>query len=164
MRTPVLDVLTYYVNLICWYFEGNPPWGCSGGQKGVFKSGGYSADDLTWAILTLLMGAVVSLGVDYAFPEKIPDLGQSPRLEILGTEGVMLFDEERKRSNLVYRSGYPHGYVPGHSLNMVFLSSTSAGDWALGDFWGPLAEETRAWLDHLSQVVHALSRHPRRLV
>ena len=22
-------------------------------------------------------------------------------------------------------------------------------DWALGDFWGPIANETRAWLDHL---------------
>ncbi len=149
--TPVLDVLTYYVNLMCWYFEGNPPVEVvARGQKGVFKAAGYSADDLTWAILTFADGAVVSLGVDYAFPEKYPTLGQSPRLEILGTEGVMLFDEERKDQILYTDRGYPHGYVPGHSMNMVFLSSTSAGDWALGDFWGPLAEETRAWLDHLS--------------
>src|SRR6516164_102374 len=25
-----------------------------------------------------------------------------------------------------------------------------AGDWAVGDFWGPLGNETRAWLDFLS--------------
>ncbi len=149
--TPVLDVLTYYVNLICWYFEGNPPVEViARGQKGVFKAAGYSADDLTWAILTFADGAVVSLGVDYAFPEKYPTLGQSPRLEILGTEGVMLFDEERKDQMMYTDRGFPHSYVPDHSINMVFLSSTSAGDWALGDFWGPLAEETRAWLDHLS--------------
>jgi hypothetical protein len=30
------------------------------------------------------------------------------------------------------------------------LGSNSAGDWAIGEFWGPLANETRAWLDHLS--------------
>ncbi|HEY2136648.1 MAG TPA: gfo/Idh/MocA family oxidoreductase, partial [Xanthobacteraceae bacterium] len=24
------------------------------------------------------------------------------------------------------------------------------GDWALGEFWGPIANETRAWLDHLA--------------
>jgi predicted dehydrogenase len=71
-------------------------------------------------------------------------------LEILGTEGVMLFDEERKDQILYTDRGFPHGYVPGHSVNMAFLSSTSSGDWALGDFWGPLADETRAWLDHLS--------------
>ena len=23
--TPVLDVLTYYVDLMCWFLEGNPP-------------------------------------------------------------------------------------------------------------------------------------------
>jgi hypothetical protein len=32
---------------------------------------------------------------------------------------------------------------------MAFLGSNTAGDWAMGDFWGPLANETRAWLDHL---------------
>jgi predicted dehydrogenase len=33
---------------------------------------------------------------------------------------------------------------------MAFLGSNTAGDWALGNFWGPLANETRAWLDHLA--------------
>ena len=33
---------------------------------------------------------------------------------------------------------------------MLFLGSSTPGDWALGDFWGPLAKETSAWLDHLS--------------
>jgi predicted dehydrogenase len=149
--TPVLDVLTYYVDLVCWYLKDNAPAEVvARGQKGVFQAAGYSADDLTWAILTFADGAVVSLGVDYALPEKYPTLGQSPRLEILGTEGVMLFDEERKDQILYTDRGFPHGYVPGHSVNMAFLSSTSAGDWALGDFWGPVGDETRAWLDHLS--------------
>jgi predicted dehydrogenase len=149
--TPVLDVLTYYVDLICWFLKGNAPVEVvARAQKGVFRAAGYGADDLTWAILTFADGAVVSLGVDYAFPEKYPTLGQSPRLEILGTEGVMLFDEERKDQILYTDRGFPHAYVPGHSLNMAFLSSTSTGDWALGDFWGPLADETRAWLNYLA--------------
>ena len=33
---------------------------------------------------------------------------------------------------------------------MAFLGTSSPGDWALGDFWGPVGTETRAWLDHLS--------------
>jgi Oxidoreductase family, NAD-binding Rossmann fold len=36
------------------------------------------------------------------------------------------------------------------SVNMVFLQSGTPGDWALGEFWGPIANETRAWLDHLA--------------
>ena len=41
-------------------------------------------------------------------------------------------------------------YLPDHSVNMVFLQSGTPGDWALGEFWGPIANETRAWLDHLA--------------
>ena len=32
---------------------------------------------------------------------------------------------------------------------MVFLESGTPGDWALGEFRGAIANETRAWLDHL---------------
>jgi predicted dehydrogenase len=149
--TPVVDVLTYYVGMFCWWLEGNPPVEVvARGQTGIFKAAGYSAHDVTWAILTFADGAVVSLGVDYALPEKYPTLGQSVRLEILGTEGVMLFDTDYKDQILYTDRGIPRSYVPGLGVNMAFLSSSSSGDWALGDFWGPLANETRAWLDHLS--------------
>jgi myo-inositol 2-dehydrogenase/D-chiro-inositol 1-dehydrogenase len=33
---------------------------------------------------------------------------------------------------------------------MVFLQSGTPGDWALGELWGPIPNETRAWLDHLA--------------
>ncbi len=149
--TPVLDVLTYYVDLILWFMEGNNPVEVvARGQGGVFKEAGYGANDVTWAILTFADGAVVSLGVDYALPEKYPTLGQSHRIEMLGTEGVMIFDDDHKDQVYYTEKGIPHGYVPGHLINMAFLSTSSAGDWALGDFWGPLANETRAWLDHLA--------------
>jgi hypothetical protein len=46
--------------------------------------------------------------------------------------------------------GVPHAYVPDHAVNMAFLGSNTAGDWAVGNFWGPLGNETRAWLDYLS--------------
>lgn len=149
--TPVLDVLTYYVDLICWFFEGNAPAEVvARGQQGVFRAAGYHADDLTWAIVTFADGAIVSLGVDYAFPEKYPTLGQSPRMEILGTEGVILLDEDHKEHILYSTRGIAHGYVPGHDVNMAFLGTSSSGDFALGDFWGPQADESRSWLDYLS--------------
>jgi predicted dehydrogenase len=149
--TPVLDVLTYYVDLICWFFAGNPPVEVvARGQGGIFKEAGYGANDVTWAILTMADGAVVSLGVDYALPEKYPSLGQSHRVEILGAEGVLIFDDDHKDQIFYTDRGMPHGYVPGHKINLAFLSTASAGDWALGDFWGPLADETRAWLNQLS--------------
>jgi predicted dehydrogenase len=46
--------------------------------------------------------------------------------------------------------GFPHVYLPGHMIETVFLESSTPGDWALGDFLGPIADETRAWLDYLA--------------
>lgn len=148
--TPVLDVLTYYVDLMCWFLEGNPPVEVvARGQSGLFKAKGYSAQDVTWAILTFSDGAVVNLGVSYALPEKYPTLGQSDRVELLGEEGVMIVDDDHL-DHLIYSDrGIPHAYVPDHQVNMAFLGSNTGGDWAVGEFWGPIANETRAWLDHL---------------
>jgi predicted dehydrogenase len=148
--TPVLDVLTYYVDLMCWFLEGNPPVEViARGQSGIFKQAGYGADDVTWAIVTFADGAVINLGVSYALPAKYPTLGQSDRVELLGTEGTMIIDDDHMDHVLYTDKGIPHAYVPDHHINMAFLGSTTAGDWAMGEFWGPLGNETRAWLDHL---------------
>ncbi len=148
--TPVMDVLTYYVDLMCWFMEGNPPVEVvARGQSGLFKSKGYNAHDVTWALVTFADGAVINLGVSYALPEKYPTLGQSDRVELLGAEGTMIIDDDHMDHLLFSDKGIPHAYVPDHQVNMAFLGSNTAGDWAVGDFWGPLANETRAWLDHL---------------
>jgi predicted dehydrogenase len=146
----VLDVLTYYVDLMCWFLEGNRPVEVvARGQHGIFRDAGYSAHDATWAIVTFADGAVVNFGISYALPAKFPTQGQSDRVELLGTEGTMLIDDDHKDHLLYTEKGIPHPYVPGHTLELAFLGSNSAGDWALGDFWGSLGNETRAWLDHL---------------
>jgi predicted dehydrogenase len=149
--TPVLDVLTYYVDLMCWFLEGNRPVEVvARGQHGIFKEAGYGAHDVTWAILTFADGAVINLGVSYALPARYPTLGQSDRVELLGSEGTMIIDDDHLDHLLFSQKGVPHAYVPDHSVDMAFLGSNTAGDWAVGDFWGPLGNETRAWLDHLA--------------
>jgi predicted dehydrogenase len=149
--TPVLDVLTYYVDLICWFLEGNRPVEVvARGQSGVFRDAGYSAHDVTWALVTFADGAVVNFGIGYALPARYPTQGQSDRVELLGADGVMLIDDDHMEHVLFSEKGIPHPYVPGHSVELAFLGSNTAGDWALGDFWGPLGNETRSWLDFLS--------------
>jgi predicted dehydrogenase len=148
--TPVVDVLTYYVDLMCWFLEGNRPVEVvARGQHGIFKEAGYGAHDVTWAIVTFADGAVVNFGVSYALPARYPTLGQSDRVEILGSEGTMIIDDDHMDHLLYSDRGIPHAYVPDHHVNMAFLGSNTAGDWAVGDFWGPLGNETRAWLDSL---------------
>jgi predicted dehydrogenase len=148
--TPVVDVLTYYVDLMFWMLDGNKPVEVvARGQGGIFKEAGYQADDVTWAIITMADGAVINLGVSYALPARYPTLGQSDRFELLGSDGTMIIDDDHLDHILFSDRGIPHAYVPDHSVNMAFLGSNTAGDWACGDFWGPLGNETRAWLDHL---------------
>lgn len=149
--TPVLDVLTYYVDLVCWFLEGNPPVEIvARGQRGIFREAGYDADDMTWAIVTFADGAVFSFGVSYVLPSQWPAMGQSDRVELLGVEGTMIIDDDHREHLLYTEKGVPHGYMPDHQVNMAFLGSNTPGDWALGDFWGPLANETRAWIDALA--------------
>jgi predicted dehydrogenase len=149
--TPVLDVLTYYVDLMCWFLDGNKPVEVvARGQSGIFREAGYSAHDVTWAIVTFADGAVVNFGISYALPANYPTQGQSDRVELLGSEGTMMIDDDHMEHLLFSERGIPHPYVPGHSVNMAFLGSNTAGDWAMGDFWGPLGNETRSWLDFLS--------------
>jgi predicted dehydrogenase len=158
--TPVLDVLTYYVDLMCWFLDGNAPVEVvARGQHGIFRDAGYSAHDVTWAIVTFADGAVVNFGISYALPANYPTQGQSDRVELLGADGTMIIDDDHMEHLIFSEKGIPHPYVPGHSINLAFLGSNTAGDWAMGDFWGPLGNETRSWLDFLSTgrggVVHA---------
>ena len=101
-------------------------------------------------MLTYDDGAVVNLGVSYALPEKYPALGHAARVEVLGMGGVMILDDDHTDQIMYSETGVPHVYLPDHNVNMVFLQSGTPGDWALGEFWGPIANETRAWLDHIA--------------
>jgi predicted dehydrogenase len=149
--TFVQDALTYLVDLFCWFMEGNPPHEIYARSHGVvYREMGYDADEVTWAVLTFADGAVVSLGVGYALPPKYPTHGRLVRTEVLGSKGVLFLDEDHKENILYTEEGFPHAYVPGHDMEMVFLASNASGNQALGSYWGPLGEETRSWIDHLA--------------
>ena len=90
--TPVVDALTYYVDLMNWFHEGHRLTEVyARGQKGVLKAAGYpEVEDISYAILTYEDGAVVNLGISYALPEKYPALGHAARVEVVGTDGEAL--------------------------------------------------------------------------
>ena len=58
--TPVVDALTYYVDLMNWLLEGNPAVEVfARGQGSVLKETGFNTNDVTWAIVTFADGTVV---------------------------------------------------------------------------------------------------------
>jgi predicted dehydrogenase len=149
--------LTYYIDLMNWLLEGNAPVEVvARGQRGVIQESGYGAHDVVGVLMSYADGAVANLGVSYALPSKYPSLGHAARVEILGSEGVMLLDDDHTDQLMYSEQGADHVYIAGHRANMVFLGSGTPGDWALGDFYGPVATESRNWLDHLATGRHCL--------
>lgn len=143
--------LAYYIDVLNWLIEGNAAVEVTArGQAGVIRDAGYNTSDVTWAIVTYADGAVVNLGVCYALPRGYPALGHAARVELLGTEGVMILNDDHTDRLMYSERGASHVYIPDHRVNMTFLGSGTPGDWALDEFWGPVATETRAWLDHLA--------------
>lgn len=151
--SPVVDVLTYYVDLIGWLMPDDAPVEVYSQGNGTILSE-YSAydgpPDISHALVRYASGATISYTISYAFPSEYPSMGQSPRLELLGTDGVLMLDEEGRSHIGFSEHGVEHAYVPGHTQKLGFLGTTSSGDWALGQMFGPIGDETRSWLDHLS--------------
>ena len=150
--TPVVDVLTYWVDVAGWFLEGVRPREVTArGHGTVFREAGFDVNDATFALITYENGAVVNLGVFFALPSHAPQLGMGVRIEVYGSEGALILNDDHTDELLITNKGIPHAYIPGLEFKTVFLSSSTPGNWHLGDYWGPVADETRVWLDHLSR-------------
>ena len=150
--TPVVDVLTYWVDVAGWFMEGiKPVEVVARGHGTVFREAGFDVNDATFALVTYENGAVVNLGVYFALPAHAPQLGMGVRIEVYGTEGALILNDDHTDELLITNKGIPHAYIPGLQFQTAFLSSSTPGNWHLGDYWGPVADESRVWLDHLSR-------------
>ena len=150
--TPVVDVLTYWVDVAGWFLEGIRPREVSArGHGTVFREAGFDVNDATFALITYENGAVVNLGVYFALPAHSPQLGMGVRIEVYGSEGALILNDDHTDELLITNKGIPHAYIPGLEFKTAFLSSSTPGNWHLDDFWGPVADESRVWLDHLSR-------------
>jgi predicted dehydrogenase len=151
--SPIVDVLTYWLDVVGWYLEGNPPVEVYAAGHGTVlreRTGPDGPDDITTAVVRYSDGAVVSFTICYSLPADYPALGQGIRLEIVGTDGTLLLDLDNRQNVVFSDQGIDHPYVRDRTTPMGYVGSTSSGDWALGRMFGPLADETRTWLDHLA--------------
>lgn len=150
--TPVVDVLTYWVDVASWFLAGERPREVvAHGTGSVFRAAGFDVNDATFALVTYDNGAVVNLGVSFTLPAHAPQLGMGVRMEVFGSEGALISNDDHTDELLITNSGIPHAYVPGLEFKTAFLSSSVPGNWHLGDYWGAVADESRVWLDHLSR-------------
>ena len=148
--TPVLDIVTYLVDVACWYLSSQVPVEVvSRGHGTVFRDNGFDVDDVAWSMIRFSDGTVVDLGVCYMLPMSFPTTGQSIRFEVFGTDGVLLIDDDHRDQMLYSELGYKNTYNPNQEMNFAFLGSRTTGEWVGEQMFGRLANETRAWVDHL---------------
>ena len=146
---PVADILTYAIDILLWYLPSRPVEVVARAHGTMLRSEGHDADDLVFALLTFDDGTVFDLAVSYSLPERYPIAGLATRFEILGDKGAMMVTEDHGDQILSTDVGYQNAYVD-QVLNYAYLGSRTSGEWALGRMFGRVADETRAWLDHLT--------------
>lgn len=77
--TPVVDALTYYVDLMSWFLGGAKLTEVySRGTKGILKSQGHEVDDVVYSVLSYDDGSTVNLGISYALPASTPPWATPP--------------------------------------------------------------------------------------
>ena len=159
--TPVMDVLTYLVDLIGWYHPANPVEVVARSHGTILRSRGHDVDDLTFALVTYDDGAVFDFSTSYSLPAGYPINGSMVRLELLGTDGALFVTEDHGDQILYTGAGYENAYVD-QRLNLAYLGSrlfgisgifgaaclsngiVGLGAWLLHSRWSNLFSEVRS--------------------
>ncbi|MBO6783062.1 MAG: Gfo/Idh/MocA family oxidoreductase [Alphaproteobacteria bacterium] len=150
--TPVVISGTHVLDMCLWLLEGRSPVSVyAQSTDRIFGAAG--SKDSTFAIVTFDDGTMLSLNHSWAAPTVWPGGVYGMQIGIVGDRGVI--DIEDMHRDLVLASEVPQGAgykkdAPEAPVRHVdFLNSIPFGEYAVGQFWGPLREETNAWFQRL---------------
>ncbi|NIO10434.1 MAG: Gfo/Idh/MocA family oxidoreductase, partial [Deltaproteobacteria bacterium] len=151
--TPMVVSGTHSFDLTMWMLEGKEPIEVY--ARSVDKAlGKWGTKDSTFGIFTMDDGTIWSMNISWALPTTWPGAVYGIELGIVGTQGVIDVEDTHRdlviASELPQWAGYrPKGFQPDFERHVDFLTSYPAGDISLGQFWGPMREETNAWLGRI---------------
>lgn len=150
--TPSINTMTYLFDLLNWYLDGNLPASVysAGSTKGRIHEE-FGALDSTWCVLTYDDGMVANLGVSWELPEFWPAYVASMDFELFGREGTISVKDDHRDVLMASRKPVPSPYTPDTSMNVAMLGSYMPGDWALGEHFGAMQEETHAFVNSVGQ-------------
>lgn len=146
--TPSINTMTYLFDLLTWYLDGVLPVTAyaAGSSKGRIHDE-YGALDSTWCVLTYEDGMVANLGVSWELPEFWPAYVASMDFELFGRDGVISVKDDHRDVLMASHQPVPSPYTPGTTMNVAMLGSYMPGDWALGEHFGAMQEETHAFIN-----------------
>lgn len=146
--TPAINTLTYNIDLLLWFLGGTarPVSVYAQGNRGRVGRE-FGVQDSTWALLTFDSGVVAQLATTWEFPEFSPAYNCQMEFELFGLDGVIAVRDDHRENLLVSHRRIPSPYTPDASVNAALLGSNMPGDWAQGEYVGPLRDETQAFLN-----------------
>ena len=147
--TPSVNTMTYLFDLLNWYLGGSLPVTvyAAGSTKGRIHEE-YGTLDSTWCVLTYADGMVANLGVSWELPEFWPAYVASMDFELFGREGTISVKDDHRDVLMASRKLIHSPYTPDSaSMQVAMLGSYMPGDWALGEHFGAMQEETHAFIN-----------------
>jgi myo-inositol 2-dehydrogenase/D-chiro-inositol 1-dehydrogenase len=148
--TPMTIAGTHSLDLAMWMLEGKTP--VSVYSRSIDKVLGplHGGVDATTGLIEMNDGCIYNLAISWALPITWPGAVDSLTIGIVGTEGVLTVDDSHSDVIMAVSKPRSEGYVPNNTRYVDFLGGYIAGDVALGELWGPLRDETFAWLNRIS--------------
>ncbi len=150
--TPSINTMTYLFDLLTWYLDGQKPVSvyAAGSTKGRISED-FGAPDSTWCVLRYEDGTVANLGVSWELPEFWPAYVATMDFELFGREGTVSVKDDHRDVMLASRKPIHSPYTPDASMHVAMLGSYMPGDWALGEHFGAMQEETHAFINAVGQ-------------
>jgi predicted dehydrogenase len=151
--TPMVVSGTHSLDMSLWLMEGVEPVSVYAASSDKVL-GPHGTKDATCGIFTMSNGAIWSMNISWALPVIWPGAVYGLEIGIVGTRGVIDIEDTHRdlvlATELPQGAGYrPEGFDPGAARHVDFLTSYPPGDLYDGQLWGPMREETNAWLARL---------------
>lgn len=150
--TPSINTMTYLFDLLTWYLDGEKPISAyaAGSTRGRI-SDEHGVPDSTWCVLKYANGMVANLGVSWELPEFWPAYVATMDFELFGREGTVSVKDDHRDVLMASNKAIPSPYTPDATMHVAMLGSYMPGDWALGEHFGAMQEETHAFINSVGQ-------------
>ena len=147
--TPMVISGTHALDIIFWVLgEGKTPVEVY--ARSVDKTlAGMGTQDSTFSIFTFDDGTLWSMSCCWSLPKVWPASTYSLEVGIVGTAGVLTIDDTHRDMVMATEKPWQSHRGSGDEKNVTFLCSYPPGDMSRGQFWGPMREESNAWLARL---------------
>lgn len=148
--SPMVISGTHALDVVMWLLEGKTPVEAYARSVDKVLGPAHRGIDATAGLITMDDGALYHLNISWALPVVWPGSVYSLEIGVVGTEGVLTIDDTHRDVVLATTVAQPAGYTPETRRHVDFLGSYPPGDVALGELWGPMREETNAWLTRVA--------------